>query len=450
MYFFQGEVGESLDTPNAFYVPGSSQSVPFGLFLQYFPSSANIHGGKLHFRFRVDDARLGYVWRDVRSPQEILPLYRDQIVAKVLCLDPKVTFSRTARLRRKGNVDFGAEGLVAAKAGARSLAGPSPYSDKPHNGRPYSDSPYNNSSRSSSSSSSSRSGSSSSSSSGSGSRINGSSSGSNGNGSSSGGDRRPNAASGDFSRPPPFVEAPFIDLLGDGVSYSSEGKGGGGAHDFGSFSSASSGDLVDLLDMDMGPSPRTNTYSQPRVNPYTQPRVAFNVGGSGGFGGSGGVGDLLVGIDISGAAPAAQKLNRVELAARREAGIQEKVNQALEFKQELDENLKRETDELEVAKRKHDGLLTEWAFDQSKKKRNVRTLLTTMHKVLWAGSAWKSIGLGDVIEPKKVKLQFRKAMLVVHPDRCTALTAENRFVGKRVFEAINEAYQEFLKTESVE
>ena len=42
-----------------------------------------------------------------------------------------------------------------------------------------------------------------------------------------------------------------------------------------------------------------------------------------------------------------------------------------------------------------------------------------------------------------------KAMLIVHPDRNAAESAEVRFIAKRVFEAINEAYQEFLKKETV-
>jgi curved DNA-binding protein CbpA len=39
-------------------------------------------------------------------------------------------------------------------------------------------------------------------------------------------------------------------------------------------------------------------------------------------------------------------------------------------------------------------------------------------------------------------------MLVVHPDRCSHLDVETKFIAKRIFEAINEAYQEFLKKES--
>jgi len=68
---------------------------------------------------------------------------------------------------------------------------------------------------------------------------------------------------------------------------------------------------------------------------------------------------------------------------------------------------------------------------------------------LWSDCKWKPLGLGDVIDAKQVKLQYRKAMLVVHPDRCSGMSAETRFIAKRIFEAINEAFQEFLKKESV-
>jgi hypothetical protein len=40
-------------------------------------------------------------------------------------------------------------------------------------------------------------------------------------------------------------------------------------------------------------------------------------------------------------------------------------------------------------------------------------------------------------------------MLVVHTDRCSGLDTEKKFIGKRIFEAINEAYTEFLEKEDV-
>lgn len=92
--------------------------------------------------------------------------------------------------------------------------------------------------------------------------------------------------------------------------------------------------------------------------------------------------------------------------------------------------------------------MNNWATN-NKEKRNIRTLLTTMHTVLWPDcTSWKALSLGDVVDAKQVKLKYRKAMLVVHPDRCSGSSSEIRFIAKRIFEAINEAYQEFLKKES--
>jgi hypothetical protein len=143
-----------------------------------------------------------------------------------------------------------------------------------------------------------------------------------------------------------------------------------------------------------------------------------------------------------------KKLDRHELAQARQDKVAERIQEAKEFKNELDEQARRDMAEVEQAKATHDARLTAWAF-KGKERNNVRSLLSTMHTVLWEGNRWKECGLGDVIEPKKVKLQYRKAMLVVHPDRCSNLSVEVRFIAKRIFEAINEAYNDFLTKEDV-
>lgn len=119
---------------------------------------------------------------------------------------------------------------------------------------------------------------------------------------------------------------------------------------------------------------------------------------------------------------------------------------ALELYQQVEEMNKKRSDEMEEARQKLGPRLTQWAEDNGKK-RNVRTLLTTMHEVLWEGAKWTPVTLVDVIDPKKVKLIYRRAMLVVHPDRNGNLSGVEVFIAKRIFEAINEAYSEFLQHE---
>lgn len=401
-------------------IPTGASSITYGQFLQHFPRTANTHGGALHFRFRVEDKSCGYAWMDITNATEQLPTYGGFIFVKVLCLDPAVTLQRQSRLRRKHRADFGSEGLMAAKASQQ--AG------------------------------------------GSGSRHIAS-------------DLKNSAASifGGMSAGPASVASTASDSKssgpdsssprqGQGQRQSQSGSGGGGG---GVASSASSGSPIKVA---KPPAPAPATAPVPVAPPVDlmdfsssgstiSTSMSSSSSSSSGTSGRGTMGQPTTATSSSSASSmsaqsidesfpreaASAPLSREELAARREASIQEKVSQALEFKQEMDENQKREAEELEAARLKFDRNLTTWACVNAKEKRNIRSLLSTMHTVLWEGNTWKPVGLGDVIEDKKVKLYYRKAMLVVHPDRCSALNAETRFIAKRVFEAINEAYQEFLK-----
>ena len=64
-------------------------------------------------------------------------------------------------------------------------------------------------------------------------------------------------------------------------------------------------------------------------------------------------------------------------------------------------------------------------------------------QVMWEGSGWKPISIGDMLEPKKVKRAYYKASRFVHPDKLVNLSIEQRFVGKRIFDALSQAYAEF-------
>lgn len=115
-------------------------------------------------------------------------------------------------------------------------------------------------------------------------------------------------------------------------------------------------------------------------------------------------------------------------------------------KKELDSIKEKEAKELDEATELEDRLLIIWSSHHNK---NIRNLLTTMHNVIWKDSGWKPIFLSDVIESKNVKLYYRKALLIVHPDRCNLRSEKIRLRAKSIFETLNESYQEFLKKEGV-
>ncbi|XP_036377954.1 putative tyrosine-protein phosphatase auxilin isoform X2 [Megalops cyprinoides] len=76
------------------------------------------------------------------------------------------------------------------------------------------------------------------------------------------------------------------------------------------------------------------------------------------------------------------------------------------------------------------------------KERNIRALLSTMHTVLWEGETrWKPVSMADLVTPEQVKKVYRKAVLVVHPDKATGEPYEQ--YAKMIFMELNDAWSEF-------
>lgn len=48
---------------------------------------------------------------------------------------------------------------------------------------------------------------------------------------------------------------------------------------------------------------------------------------------------------------------------------------------------------------------------------NLRALLGSLDSVLWPEAGWKKVGMGDLVMPNKVKINYMKAIAKVHPDK---------------------------------
>lgn len=79
----------------------------------------------------------------------------------------------------------------------------------------------------------------------------------------------------------------------------------------------------------------------------------------------------------------------------------------------------------------------EWA---NGKKKNIRTLLSTLHEILPSGTKWKILSLGDLFDPKKVQRWYLKASLVIHPDKVSRLAPEHQNLARYIWDEINEAH----------
>ncbi|XP_040093661.1 cyclin-G-associated kinase isoform X2 [Oryx dammah] len=83
--------------------------------------------------------------------------------------------------------------------------------------------------------------------------------------------------------------------------------------------------------------------------------------------------------------------------------------------------------------------LLEWTEG---KERNIRALLSTLHTALWDGeSRWTPVGMADLVTPAQVKKHYRRAVLVVHPDKARGQPYEQ--YARMMFMELSDAWAEF-------
>jgi len=72
--------------------------------------------------------------------------------------------------------------------------------------------------------------------------------------------------------------------------------------------------------------------------------------------------------------------------------------------------------------------------------------LGTLHTVLWEDAKWTPVSV--LVRPAEVRLAYRKAMLVVHPDKIPSTSpVKVQVIAKHCFEVLNSAYEKFEKAE---
>jgi hypothetical protein len=88
--------------------------------------------------------------------------------------------------------------------------------------------------------------------------------------------------------------------------------------------------------------------------------------------------------------------------------------------------------------------IRQWS-EKGGKKNTLRVLLSTLHEVLWQDSGWELRGPGELVSPANTKRAYRQATLIVHPDKVSSCTEEQKLIAKRIFEILSESYEVFKK-----
>jgi len=142
--------------------------------------------------------------------------------------------------------------------------------------------------------------------------------------------------------------------------------------------------------------------------------------------------------------PKAKPLDRAQLVAERQAREKREYDEKIKRHEEQkarEERSKKEKLELNDVLAKE---LNDWAkTPDGQSYKEIRTLLSTMHTVMWQGAGWKELSLSELVADSSIKKNYRKAILLAHPDRHQSASSEQQVRADRIFNALNESFKAF-------
>lgn len=150
----------------------------------------------------------------------------------------------------------------------------------------------------------------------------------------------------------------------------------------------------------------------------------------------------VVGIKLDGAGPLGGSAAGQKGRADRMAKMQEEQEKKVQEFRNREASKKADEEKEDEIRRRLDPKIKSWSEEHGKKKQ-LRALLASLHTVLWPGAKWKQLTIGDVLDDGKVRRAYLKASLVVHPDKTSDLPLEQRFLAKRIFDALSQAKTDF-------
>ncbi|KAI8344091.1 DnaJ domain-containing protein [Chlamydoabsidia padenii] len=84
------------------------------------------------------------------------------------------------------------------------------------------------------------------------------------------------------------------------------------------------------------------------------------------------------------------------------------------------------------------------------KEKNIRALLSSLDTLLWPGAQWRGFSINELLEPKKVKICYMKAISKVHPDKLpSSTTVEQKLLASGIFSVLNQAWDDFRTSNKI-
>ncbi|KAI8977458.1 hypothetical protein BDF20DRAFT_836257 [Mycotypha africana] len=127
----------------------------------------------------------------------------------------------------------------------------------------------------------------------------------------------------------------------------------------------------------------------------------------------------------------------------------EEINNSKAVKAMRDRERQKEAEEAERLE-KDDKMNSQITIWKAGKEKNLRALLSFLDMILWTDVLWKNVTMSDLIEPRKCKITYMKAIAKVHPDKLPATaTVEQRMLASGIFTTLNQAWDTFIAENSL-
>lgn len=97
----------------------------------------------------------------------------------------------------------------------------------------------------------------------------------------------------------------------------------------------------------------------------------------------------------------------------------EEINKSKAVQEMRDREKKREAEETERLL-KEDQVNAHISVWKTGKDKNLRALLGSLELILWPGVQWKGVQMSELLEPRKCKVTYMKAIAKVHPDKVSS------------------------------
>ncbi|KAI4303698.1 hypothetical protein MLD38_039299 [Melastoma candidum] len=82
----------------------------------------------------------------------------------------------------------------------------------------------------------------------------------------------------------------------------------------------------------------------------------------------------------------------------------------------------------------------------SGKEKDIRLLLSTLHRIMWADSGWEAVSLTSQTERSQVKKAYQKARLCLHPDRLQQrrTTSLQKYIAHKALTILQDSWTKYI------